>query len=61
MLLKENNEPINHFQNQLDNIKEEQLDKQELIKILNILNKYEERLNYNVNIDLLYASLFSSI
>ena len=61
MLLKENKEPINHFQNQLDNIKEEQLDKQELIKILNILNNYEERLNYNVNIDLLYASLFSSI
>ena len=28
------------------------------IRLIELLNKYEERLNYHVNVDLLYTSLF---
>lgn len=47
-----------YFKNILDQIKEEQINKQTVLDDLEILNKYEERLNYHVNIDLLYTSLF---
>ena len=36
----------------------EQLNKQRILEDLNILNMYEERLNYSVNLDLFYTSLF---
>ncbi len=55
---KANGENIKYFESVLDNIKEEQIDKQKVLDDLELLNKYEERLNYHVNIDLLYASLF---
>ena len=47
-----------YFTNILDQIKEEQINKQKILDDLELLNKYEERLNYHVNIDLLYTSLF---
>lgn len=55
---KANGESIKYFESILDNIKEEQIDKQKVLDDLELLNKYEERLNYHVNCDLLYASLF---
>lgn len=55
---KANGESIKYFKSILDNIKEEQIDKQKVLDDLELLNKYEERLNYHVNCDLLYASLF---
>jgi hypothetical protein len=42
----------------LDQIKEAQINKHKILDDLELLNKYEERLNYHVNIDLLYTSLF---
>lgn len=47
-----------YFTSILDQIKEEQINKQQILDDLELLNKYEERLNYHVNIDLLYTSLF---
>ncbi len=47
-----------YFNSVLDQIRDDQLDKAKLLNDLDVLNKYEERLNYNVNIDLLYTSLF---
>lgn len=58
LLKKADNIPNYYFKNILDNVKDEQINKQKVLEDLNILNKYEERLNYNVNIDLLYTSLF---
>lgn len=55
---KANLEENIYFKNTLDQIKEEQINKQSVLNRLEILNKYEERLNYNVNLDLLYTSLF---
>ena len=58
MLNKLNNISYKHFLKELELVKEDNIKKQEIVEIINILNIYEERLNYNVNIDLLYSSLF---
>lgn len=58
---KANLEKTTYFSSILDNIKDEQINKQSLLNRLEILNKYEERLNYNVNLDLLYTSLFTEL
>lgn len=55
---KANGDEIKYFKNIIDNIKEDQLNKQSILRNLEILNKYEERLNYHINLDLLYTSLF---
>ncbi len=55
---KANGEKPLYFNNILDNIKQEQIDRQKVLDDLELLNKYEERLNYHVNVDLLYTSLF---
>ena len=55
---KANNEPVKYFNSILNNIKEEQINKQKVLDDLELLNMYEERLNYHVNVDLLYTSLF---
>ena len=55
---KANEESIMYFNSVLDNIKVEQINKQQVLNALELLNKYEERLNYHVNVDLLYTSLF---
>lgn len=47
-----------YFKSIIDNIKDDLIDRQLIFKALNTLNKYEERLNYNVNFDLLYSSCF---
>jgi DNA polymerase-3 subunit delta' len=47
-----------YFKNIFNQIKIEQLNKDKILKDLEILNKYEERLNYNVSMDLFYSSLF---
>ena len=47
-----------YFNSVLDNIKSEQINKQQVLDDLELLNKYEERLNYHINVDLLYTSLF---
>lgn len=58
---KANGDETNYFKSIIDNIKEEQLNKQTILRSLEILNKYEERLNYHVNLDLLYTSLFTEL
>lgn len=55
---KANDEKILYFNSILDNIRNDQIDKQKVLDDLELLNKYEERLNYHVNVDLLYTSLF---
>lgn len=55
---KANGEKTVYFNSVLDNIKVEQINKQKVLDDLELLNKYEERLNYHVNVDLLYTSLF---
>ena len=55
---KADGEETNYFNSILDNIKVEQLNKQVILNDLELLNQYEERLNYHVNTDLLYTSLF---
>ena len=61
LLLKASIDSANHFKNNLDNIRSDQIDKKTILNKLDIINEYEERLNFNVNIDLLYASLFTQI
>ena len=61
LLLKASIDNANHFKNNLDNIRSDQIDKKTILNKLDIINEYEERLNFNVNIDLLYASLFTQI
>lgn len=61
MLNKLNNQPTKHFAQTLENVREQNIDKNEILRIINVLNTYEERLNYNVNIELLYSSLFVEI
>lgn len=61
MLNKLNNQPTKHFTQTLENVREQNIDKNEILRIINVLNTYEERLNYNVNIELLYSSLFVEI
>ena len=61
MLNKLNNQPTKHFAQALENVREQNIDKNEILRIINVLNTYEERLNYNVNIELLYSSLFVEI
>lgn len=55
---KADGEETKYFNSILDNIKVEQLNKQVILNDLELLNQYEERLNYHVNTDLLYTSLF---
>ena len=55
---KANDENTLYFNSILDNIKPEQINKQQVLNDLELLNMYEERLNYHVNVDLLYTSLF---
>lgn len=47
-----------YFKSIFENVKNDQISAQNILKNLNTLNIYEERLNYNVSIDLLYSSLF---
>lgn len=54
------NEP-EHFKELVEQSKRTDLTKEKVISNLNLLNNYEERLNYNVNIDLLYTSLFTQL
>ncbi len=58
---KANGDETKYFSNILDNIRDEQLNKQNILKSLELLNNYEERLNYHVNMDLLYTSLFTEL
>lgn len=58
LLKKASGEESNYFKSILDGVKMEQLNKQRILEDLNILNMYEERLNYSVNLDLFYTSLF---
>ena len=47
-----------YFEDILANIKTETINQQEIVNKLDLINKYQERLNYNVNLDLFYTSLF---
>ena len=54
---KLNNQETVYF-NDVINLVKPDVRVEQIIKSLDIISRYEERLNYNVNIDLLYTSLF---
>ena len=55
---KATNQSYGYFEDILSNIKAEKINQQEIVNKLDLINKYQERLNYNVNLDLFYTSLF---
>ena len=50
-----------YFDDILDNVKIQEIDKKEMIRKLELLNLYQERFNYHINLDLQYTSLFSKL
>ena len=60
LLKKLMNEEITYFKDELD-IEEITMTKEEIIRKLDLLNLYQERFNYFVNLDLQYTSLFSKL
>lgn len=50
-----------YFSEILENVKTQEIDKNEIIRKLELLNMYQERFNYFVNLDLQYTSLFSKL
>lgn len=50
-----------YFSSVLDNIKIENINIADILNRLEILNEYEARLSYNVNLDLMYTSLFNKL
>lgn len=50
-----------YFENIIDNKVNERFSKNEIIEKLELINMYQERFNYNVNLDLQYTSLFSKL
>jgi DNA polymerase-3 subunit delta' len=60
LLKKLMNEEITYFKDELD-VEEITMTKEEIIRKLDLLNLYQERFNYFVNLDLQYTSLFSKL
>ena len=54
---KINGQETTYFNDVINLVKPDQ-DISEITKVLEIISSYQERLNYNVNIDLLYTSMF---
>ncbi len=55
---KTTNQSYGYFEDILAHVKTSSIDQQEIVRKLELINKYQERLNYNVNLDLFYTSLF---
>lgn len=55
---KSSNQSYGYFEDILSNIKSTSVNQHEIVRKLELINKYQERLNYNVNLDLFYTSLF---
>ena len=56
-----NNMNEKYFVDILNILQPEEIDKEQIINKLELINLYQERFNYYVNIDLQYASLFSKL
>ena len=61
LLKKANNMNEKYFVDILNILQPEEIDKEQIINKLELINLYQERFNYYVNIDLQYASLFSKL
>lgn len=61
LLLRLNNEGGKYFKDLFDKATLSEYKPEEIIRKLELLNSYQERFNYNVNLDLQYASLFSKL
>lgn len=61
MIKKLGNVETKYFTDVIAYLKDGVISRQEILDKLSILNEYEERLNYNVNLDLLYTSLFTKL
>lgn len=61
LLKKANKVTEKYFIDILNILKPEEIDKEKIINKLELINLYQERFNYYVNIDLQYASLFSKL
>ncbi len=61
LLNRQIGEKPQYFNELLDNFTNLNLEKKEIIRKLELLNTYQERFNYYVNLDLQYTSLFSKL
>ncbi len=61
LLKKAMNEEVIYFKEDLSIEEANNIDKDEIIRKLDLLNLYQERFNYFVNLDLQYTNLFSKL
>ena len=54
------NQNITYFKDELE-VEDIKLTKEDIIRKLDLLNLFQERFNYFVNLDLQYTSLFSKL
>ena len=60
LLKKLMNQSITYFKDELE-VEDVKLTKEDIIRKLDLLNLFQERFNYFVNLDLQYTSLFSKL
>ena len=60
LLKKLMNQSITYFKDELE-VEDIKLTKEDIIRKLDLLNLFQERFNYFVNLDLQYTSLFSKL
>lgn len=61
ILKKLMNDKNDYFDNLIENLTNERFTKTEIVNKLELINSYQERFNYNVNLDLQYTSLFTKL
>lgn len=61
ILKRATNDGDGYFDDILKDIDFEKIDKERIVKKLDVVNQYQERFNYFVNLDLQYTSLFSKL
>lgn len=61
LLNKKMNEEVKYFKDEVDSEELNNMSKEEILKKLDLLNLYQERFNYFVNLDLQYTDLFAKL
>lgn len=55
---KVTSQSMGYFESIINSVNKDTIKQQEIVNKLDLINKYQEKLNYNVNLDLFYTSLF---